>query len=56
MDSTKKVLDVGCGVGGPMRNIASFTGADITGVTINDYQVRIGNKYNEQKGLEEICR
>ena len=27
----KKVLDVGCGVGGPLREIAAFTGADITG-------------------------
>jgi sterol 24-C-methyltransferase len=31
-----KVLDVGCGVGGPMRNIARFSGADVTGVTINE--------------------
>ena len=38
-----------------MRNIANFTGADITGVTINDYQVRVGNKYNALKGLEKSC-
>lgn len=56
LDASKKVLDVGCGVGGPMRNIATFTGADITGVTINDYQVRVGNKYNALKGLEKSCR
>ena len=31
-----KVLDVGCGIGGPMRNIARFTRADITGVTLNE--------------------
>lgn len=35
-----KVLDCGCGIGGPYRNIAQFTGADITGITINEYQVR----------------
>jgi sterol 24-C-methyltransferase len=35
-----KVLDVGCGVGGPARNIARFSRADVTGVTINDYQVK----------------
>ena len=34
-----KVLDCGCGIGGPYRNIARFTGADITGITINEYQV-----------------
>jgi sterol 24-C-methyltransferase len=50
-----KALDVGCGVGGPMRNIAVFTGAQIEGVTINEYQVRIGNKYNEANGLAGQC-
>lgn len=53
---TSKVLDVGCGVGGPMRNIQQFTGADITGVTINEYQVRVGNQYCAQKGIDDKCR
>lgn len=35
----KKVLDVGCGVGGPMRNMAIFSGATFEGITINEYQV-----------------
>lgn len=51
-----KVVDVGCGVGGPMRNMAMFTGADITGITINEYQVNIGNQYNEKLGLDHICK
>src|SRR6056297_1000560 len=41
-----RVLDMGCGVGGPMRNMAIFSGAKIDGITINEYQVNIGNKYN----------
>lgn len=41
--SNLKVLDVGCGIGGPMRNICRFTGADVTGVTLNQYQVDRGN-------------
>jgi sterol 24-C-methyltransferase len=49
-------LDVGCGVGGPMRNIAIFSGAKITGITINQYQVNIGNKYNANMGLDHLCR
>jgi len=53
---TSKVLDVGCGVGGPMRNIQQFTGADITGVTINEYQVGVGNQYCAQKGIDDKCR
>tara|TARA_B100000609_G_scaffold178586_1_gene157826 strand:+ start:1 stop:951 length:951 start_codon:yes stop_codon:yes gene_type:complete len=44
-------LDVGCGVGGPMRNMAVFSGATIEGITINEYQVKVGNKYCEQQGL-----
>lgn len=42
-----KVLDVGCGIGGPMRNICKFTGCDVTGLTLNQYQVDRGN---------ELCR
>uniref|UniRef100_A0A1D1XPD8 Methyltransferase n=1 Tax=Anthurium amnicola TaxID=1678845 RepID=A0A1D1XPD8_9ARAE len=34
-----KVLDVGCGVGGPAREICQFTGAHITGINNNDYQI-----------------
>ncbi|GAB5033101.1 delta-24-sterol methyltransferase [Nannochloropsis oceanica] len=51
-----RVLDVGCGVGGPMRNIAIFSGAKIDGISINEYQVKIGNKYNEQHGLADACK
>lgn len=39
-----------------MRNIQQFTGADITGVTINEYQVGVGNQYCAQKGIDEKCR
>ena len=50
-----KVLDVGCGVGGPMRNMARFTSSSITGVTINPYQVACGNRHNESQGLADKC-
>lgn len=50
-----RCLDVGCGVGGPMRNISIFSGARITGITINQYQVNVGNKYNESFGLKGQC-
>ena len=32
------VLDVGCGVGGPLRNIARFTGAKVIGLNNNEFQ------------------
>ena len=56
MGPNTKALDVGCGVGGPMRNIQQFTGSDITGVTINEYQVKVGNEYCRQQGIDEKCR
>lgn len=37
--SQDNVIDVGCGVGGPARNIHLFTKANVTGVTINEYQI-----------------
>jgi len=43
-----KVADLGCGVGGPLRSIASFSGADITGLTINEYQVSRAKKITEK--------
>lgn len=56
MNQNTRALDVGCGVGGPMRNIAVFTQSKIDGITINEYQVKIGNKYNEQHGLAHLCK
>lgn len=46
-----QVLDVGCGVGGPAREIARFTGASVTGITINEYQVQRATRYAAQDGL-----
>jgi len=34
------VLDLGCGVGGPLRAVARLTGANVTGITINEFQVQ----------------
>ncbi len=50
----QKALDVGCGVGGPMRTIASTSGAHVTGLTINDYQVSRAIHHNQTvSGLRE---
>jgi sterol 24-C-methyltransferase len=51
-----KVLDVGCGVGGPMRAIARFSGASVDGVNNNDYQLTKLTRYNEAAGLANLCR
>jgi len=50
-----RVLDVGCGVGGPMRGIARFSGATIEGINNSAYQVDKGNRYNVAAGLAERC-
>jgi sterol 24-C-methyltransferase len=48
-------LDVGCGVGGPMRAIARFSGATVVGVNNNDYQIERGTKQNADAHLQHLC-
>jgi sterol 24-C-methyltransferase len=42
--SGMRVLDVGCGVGGPTAVIASHTGAHVTGVNISPLQVELARR------------
>jgi len=51
-----KALDVGCGVGGPARNIAYFTEAEVTGVNNNAYQIKRGTKLNQEVGLSHLVK
>ncbi|KAH8585893.1 CgERG6-2 protein [Bisporella sp. PMI_857] len=46
-----KVLDVGCGVGGPAREIVKFTGCHVTGLNISEYQLKHAEKYGKRAGL-----
>jgi sterol 24-C-methyltransferase len=46
-----RVLDVGCGVGGPAREIAKFSGANIVGLNNNDYQIERATRYAEKEKL-----
>jgi len=50
-----KVLDVGCGVCGPMMEIARFSGATVIGINNNAYQVSRGEKLIKANGLSSIC-
>jgi sterol 24-C-methyltransferase len=50
-----ELLDVGCGVGGPMRNIARFAGVRVTGINNNDYQVSRCREQVSREGLEDHC-
>ena len=48
-----RVLDVGCGVGGPAREIARFTDAYITGLNNNDFQIARANQKTRKAGLSD---
>jgi len=50
-----KVLDVGCGVGGPMMEIARFSGATVVGINNNAYQVSRGEKHVKSFGLTGLA-
>ncbi|KAL5610632.1 hypothetical protein FOBRF1_006749 [Fusarium oxysporum] len=52
--SGMKVLDVGCGIGGPAREIVKFTGAHITGINITGYQVQRATHYAQKEGLSHL--
>lgn len=47
-----RVLDVGCGVGGPAREIARFADVTIVGLNNNDFQNQRARKYTKRAGLE----
>ncbi|KAJ6843913.1 cycloartenol-C-24-methyltransferase 1 isoform X1 [Iris pallida] len=50
-----KVLDVGCGIGGPLREIARFSSTSITGLNNNEYQITRGEELNRMAGLSQSC-
>jgi hypothetical protein len=50
-----KVLDVGCGIGGPARTIAKFIGCEIVGLTISQGQVDRAIFLTELEGLSHKC-
>ena len=48
-----RVLDVGCGVGGPAREIARFSDAKIVGLNNNEFQVGRARRYTKAAGLKD---
>jgi len=48
-----KVLDVGCGIGGPAREIARFTNCKITGLNNNDYQIERANNWAAENNMTD---
>uniref|UniRef100_A0A7S4SMC6 Methyltransferase domain-containing protein n=1 Tax=Alexandrium monilatum TaxID=311494 RepID=A0A7S4SMC6_9DINO len=49
----RKILDVGCGVGGASRHLATaFPGASATGITLSPVQARTANTLSASEGLD----
>lgn len=51
-----KALDIGCGRGRVAAHIASYTGATVTGMNIDDSQLESAKKNAKRRGLSERCR
>lgn len=49
------VADLGCGVGGPLVEIARFSGAKIVGVNSNGYQLERAWRFTEDAGLADLA-
>ena len=48
------VADLGCGIGGPMLEIARYSGAKIVGVNINAYQLERARRSAQQAALSHL--
>lgn len=53
IDQSMTVLDVGCGVGKPAREIATFTGCNVVGLNNNAYQVERATAHAAREGLSD---
>ena len=49
-----QVLDVGCGVGGPMGNLARYSGAGFVGINNNAYQIERAKLHT--RDVRSLCR
>ncbi|CBH15756.1 Sterol methyltransferase, putative [Trypanosoma equiperdum] len=48
---TDTVLDVGCGIGGPARNMVRFTSCNVMGVNNNEYQINRARQHDSRYGM-----
>jgi ubiquinone/menaquinone biosynthesis C-methylase UbiE len=51
----KEMLDVGCGTGGMMRDIAHYSGGRVTGVTLGHDEAEAGNRMAHMEKLQYLC-
>jgi ubiquinone/menaquinone biosynthesis C-methylase UbiE len=53
VNGSEKVLDVGCGIGGPSRYLASAFGCEVTGVDLTAEFVELGRMLCARTGLSD---
>jgi len=54
LESGMQVIDAGCGVGGPMGNLARYSGASFVGINSNAYQIERARLHTRDIG--SLCR
>ena len=50
-----RVVDIGCGVGGPMRRVARESGASVVCVNNNERQLEHARRKNVEAGLDDLA-
>ena len=50
-----RVVDVGCGVGGPMRRVARESGATVVCINNNEHQLETARRRNVEAGLDHVA-
>lgn len=56
VEAESRLLDVGCGVGGPARTLAAEFGCEVTGLDIVEEYCRAAEHFTERVGLSDTVR
>lgn len=56
IETNSRVLDIGCGIGGPARTLASEFNCDVTGIDIVEEYCRAATLFTDRVGLTDTVR
>ncbi|ADB59565.1 Methyltransferase type 11 [Haloterrigena turkmenica DSM 5511] len=56
VEANSRVLDIGCGIGGPARTLASEFGCDVVGIDIVEEYCRAATLFTDRVGLTDEVR